>query len=127
MSSSATGRGPGDFPWPDLPGTGRRARPALEDTEAALRGSAARLRACGQEDQARRAERSAAQARFDLDEPLVAGQLHAAAAGLWHIPRVEPLAGQMDRPGNPRGCETWEDAGSWWHSGSIRRSCVSAR
>ena len=95
MSSSATGRGPGDFPWPDLPGTGRRARPAREDTEAALRGSAARLRACGQEDQARRAERSAAWVRFDLDEPLVAGQLHAAAAGLWHIPRVEPLAGQV--------------------------------
>ena len=33
----------------------------------------------------------------------------------------------VDRPGNPRGCETWEDAGSWWHSGSIRRSCVNAR
>jgi hypothetical protein len=34
---------------------------------------------------------------------------------------------RVDRPGNPRGCETWEDAGSWWHSGSIRRSCVNAR
>ena len=33
----------------------------------------------------------------------------------------------LDHPGNPRGCETWEDAGSWWHSGSIRRSCVNAR
>ncbi len=34
---------------------------------------------------------------------------------------------ELDHPGNPRGCETWEDAGSWWHSGSIRRSCVNAR
>ena len=34
---------------------------------------------------------------------------------------------RVDHPGNPRGCETWEDAGSWWHSGSIRRSCVNAR
>ena len=33
----------------------------------------------------------------------------------------------VGHPGNPRGCETWEDAGSWWHSGSIRRSCVNAR
>ena len=34
---------------------------------------------------------------------------------------------RLDHPGNPRGRETWEDAGSWWHSGSIRRSCVNAR
>jgi len=40
---------------------------------------------------------------------------------------AEGLAETVDRPGNPRGCETWEDAGSWWHSGSIRRSCVNAR
>ena len=41
-------------------------------------------------------------------------------------PAAQP-AGELDHPGNPRGCETWEDAGSWWHSGSIRRSCVNAR
>ena len=35
--------------------------------------------------------------------------------------------GRMDRPGNLRGSDTWEDSGSWWHSGSIRRSCVNAR
>jgi hypothetical protein len=38
-----------------------------------------------------------------------------------------PGSSSLDHPGNPRGCETWEDAGSWWHSGSIRRSCVNAR
>ena len=95
MSSSGSGGWSGDFPWRDLPGTGRRVRSALEDTEAALRRSAARLRACGQEDRARRAERSAASVRFDLNEPLLAGQLHVATAGLRHIPRVEPLASQV--------------------------------
>ena len=95
MSSSGAGRWHGDFPWDDPPGTGWRAQPALEHTEAALRRSAARLRACGQEDRARRAERSAARARFDLDEPLVARQLYAAAARLRHTPRVEPLASQV--------------------------------
>jgi len=95
MSSSGSGRWHEDFPWRDSPGTGRRVQSALERTEAALRRSAARLRACGQEDQARRAERSAGQARFDLDEPLVALQLYAAAARLRHTPRVEPLASQV--------------------------------
>jgi hypothetical protein len=69
MSSSGTRRG-----------TGWRVQSALEDTEAALLSlrSAARLRASSQQDQARRAERSAAWARFDLDDPLVARQLYAA-------------------------------------------------
>jgi len=95
MSSPGPGRWDGDFPWGDPPGTGWRVRSALENTEVALRRSAARLRACGQEDQARRAERSAAWARFDLDEPLVARQLCTAAAALRHAQRVEPLAGQV--------------------------------
>jgi hypothetical protein len=95
MSSSGSGGWPGDSPWGDLPGTGWRARSALEGTEAALRTSAARLRACGWEDQARRAERFAMSVRFDLDEPLAARQLHAAAAGLRRTPRVEPLASQV--------------------------------
>jgi hypothetical protein len=95
MSSSGTGRWSGVFPWRDPPGAGRTVQSALERTEAALRRSAARLRACGQEDLARRAERSPALARFDLDEPLAARQLYAAAAALRHAPRVEPLAGQV--------------------------------
>lgn len=67
----------------------------LEATEAAHHRSAARLRACGQEDQARRAERFAAWARFDLDEPRAAQQLYGAAARLRHIGPVEPLAEQV--------------------------------
>jgi hypothetical protein len=66
----------------------------LEETEATLRKSAARMRASGQVDLARRAERFAAWARFDLDEPHVARQLYAAAAGLRPIRRLEPLAGR---------------------------------
>jgi len=95
MSSSGSGGWSGDFLSGDLPGTGWRARWALEETEAALRRSAARQRARGQQDQAQRAERSAASVRFDLDEPLVARQLHTAAAGLQHTPRVELLASQV--------------------------------
>jgi hypothetical protein len=33
----------------------------------------------------------------------------------------------VDRPGNLGGSDTWEDSESWWHSGSIPRSCVNAR
>jgi hypothetical protein len=33
----------------------------------------------------------------------------------------------LDRPGNLGGSDTWEDSESWWHSGSIPRSCVNAR
>ena len=33
----------------------------------------------------------------------------------------------MDRPGNLGGSDSWEDAGSWRHSGSTPRSCASAR
>jgi GAF domain-containing protein len=66
----------------------------LEETEATHRRSAALLRACGQESRARRAERFAAWARFDLDEPLVAQRLYGAVARLRPIRRLEPLAEQ---------------------------------
>jgi GAF domain-containing protein len=66
----------------------------LEDTEAALRTSARRLHACGHVDRARRVERFAAWARFDLDEPQVAKRLYLAAARLRHIQKAEILAGQ---------------------------------
>jgi hypothetical protein len=54
---------------------------------------------------------------------------HTAADRAIQLTTNSPVnhVGNVDRPGNPRGCETWEDAGSWWHSGSIRRSCVNAR
>ena len=37
------------------------------------------------------------------------------------------LEGAVDHPGNLGGSDTWEDSGPWWHSGSIRTSCVNAR
>src|SRR5215470_9946228 len=94
MDTSVPGRWFRDGPWHDATGIGRAVQAALEDTEAMLRTSARRLRACGQEDGARRAERFAAWARFDLDEPLVARKLYAAAARLRRTPRLEPSAGQ---------------------------------
>jgi GAF domain-containing protein len=95
VNSFGPGRWHGDFPWGDPLGTGLRVRSALENTEAALSRSAARLRAGGQEDRARRAERSAAWVRFDLDEPLAAHQLYTGTADLRDIRGLEPLASQV--------------------------------
>lgn len=94
MNGSGTGRWYEDFAWRDAAGMDRRVEVVLERTEAALHRSAIRLRQCGQEHRARRVERFAAWARFDLDEPLVARQLYVAAARLRHIRQLEPLAGQ---------------------------------
>jgi hypothetical protein len=33
----------------------------------------------------------------------------------------------MGHPGNLGGSDSWEDAGSWRHSGSTRMSCANAR
>ena len=60
----------------------------------------------------------------------VRAPVRLAAGYMWAVVMLNEgtwLVRILDRPGNPRGCETWEDAGSWWHSGSIRRSCVNAR
>src|SRR5215467_3791495 len=94
MDTCVPGRWFRDGPWHDATGIGRAVQAALEDTEAMLRTSARRLRECGQEDGARRAERFAAWARFDLDEPLVAQRLYGAVARLRPIRRLEALAEQ---------------------------------
>jgi hypothetical protein len=39
--------------------------------------------------------------------------------------RVKPV--RVDRPGNLGGSDSWEDAGSWRHSGSIRRKELRER
>ena len=83
-----------DSPRGDAAGLARRVQMMVEETEATYRRSAARLRACGHEDRARLAERFAAWARFDLDEPLVAQRLYGAAARLRSIGRLKPLAEQ---------------------------------
>jgi hypothetical protein len=43
------------------------------------------------------------------------------------LSRHDVMDDRMDRPGNLGGSDTWEDSESWWHSGSIPRSCVNAR
>jgi hypothetical protein len=84
-----------DPPWYDTSGAEWAAHAMLADTEAALRKSAGLLRTCGRAERARRVERFAAWARFDLDEPLVARQLYLAAAGLRQIRQLEQLAGHV--------------------------------
>jgi len=95
MATSWADRWFGDYPWQDASGTGRTVHAVLEDAEAALRKSAGLLRSSGQEDGARQAERFAAWARFDLEEPLVARQLHLAVARLRPIRQPGLLAGQV--------------------------------
>lgn len=82
----------GDSALVDVPGVGRRLQVAVENAEAAFLKSAARLRRSGQLERARRIERYAAAARFDLDEPTMAQQLYATVARLRQIGRLELLA-----------------------------------
>jgi len=46
------------------------------------------------------------------------------AATRW--PGKEPVD-DLDHPGNLGGSDSWEDAGSWRHSGSTRMICANAR
>ena len=94
MGVPGTGRWFPDSVMHDTPGTGRPIQMVLEETEAALRKSALRLRECGREDRARRVERFAAWTRFDLDEPAVAQRLYLEAARLRGIRQLGPLAEQ---------------------------------
>jgi hypothetical protein len=82
-----------DVPWRDET-MSRRIQMLLEATEATHRRSAARLRASGEDDGARKVEQFAAWARFDLDEPLVAWQLYRASGRLRYIPQLDLLATQ---------------------------------
>jgi len=95
MATSEADRWFGDYPWQDASSTSWTVHAVLEDTEAALRKSAGRLRSSGQEDGARQVERFAAWARFDLEEPLVARQLYLAVARLRPIRQPGLLAGQV--------------------------------
>src|SRR5215472_7451572 len=94
MDVSGTDRWFPDLVLHDASGTGRSVQMVLEDAETTFRKTASRLRHCGREDQARRAERFAAWARFDRDEPAVAHRLYLAAASLRRIRRLGPLADQ---------------------------------
>src|SRR5215469_1880667 len=82
----------GDSALLDFSGAGLRLQAALENAEAAFLKSAARLRRGGHVERARRIERYAASARFDLDEPDMARQLYVTAGRLRQISQLEMLA-----------------------------------
>jgi hypothetical protein len=93
---------------PAGPGRDPRITALLERTEAMQLSAAARLRAMGWEDLARRAEQFAAWARFDLDEPQAARRLYAVAGELRGLtrPRLlygKTLAGALSLAGAGRG------------------------
>jgi GAF domain-containing protein len=92
MDTVVTGITPGDSALLDLTGAAFRLQAALENAEAAFVKSAARLRRSGQIERARRIERYAASARFDLDEPAIAKQLYTTMARLRQVGRLEILA-----------------------------------
>jgi GAF domain-containing protein len=83
--------------FPGLARTGQdwKLRRLLEETETIHRTSAARLRALGRDDQARRAEQYAAWARLDLDEPQAARRLYSAARDLREVPGLGLLVSKI--------------------------------
>jgi hypothetical protein len=91
MGTFVEGISPGDSALLAVTGTGIRLQVALENAEATFLRSAARLRESGQIDRARRIERYAASARFDLDEPVVARRMYAAMAKLRQTEQLENL------------------------------------
>lgn len=84
-----------DPTWSDASGADRALHVMLADTEAAFRKSADLLRACGSEEGARRVQRFAEWARFDLDEPVVARRLYLAVARLRRAWQLESLASDL--------------------------------
>jgi hypothetical protein len=93
-----------DEAFPRLVQTGQdwKLRRLLQEAEAIHRSSAARFRALGWHDQARRAEQFAAWIRLDLDEPRAARRLYSAARALREVPRpgllvTEILEGAAER------------------------------
>ena len=73
------------FPLLARAGQDWKLRRLLEETETLHRNTAARLRALGQEDLARRAEQFAVWTRLDLDEPRAARRLYTATRDLREV------------------------------------------
>jgi GAF domain-containing protein len=92
MDTGVAGISPGDSALLELTSAGLRLQVALENAEAAFLKSADRLRSSGQLERARRIERYAASARFDLDEPALAKQLYTTVGRLRQIGQLEILA-----------------------------------
>ena len=96
------------FPWLARTGQDRRLRRLLEEAETLHRRSAARLRAYGREDLARRSEQFAAWVRSDLDHPRAARRLFAATRNLREVTRpgslfAKALEGALALAGADRG------------------------
>jgi hypothetical protein len=96
------------FPWLARTGQDRRLRMLLEETERLHRSAAARLRAHGREDLARRSEQFAGWARSDLDHPRASRRLFTATRNLREITRAgslfaKALEGALTLAGADRG------------------------
>jgi hypothetical protein len=91
MDAVAAGISPDDSALLEVTGPGVRLQTALENAEAAFLKTAARLRTSGQLERARRIDRYAASARFDLDEPAMAKQLYVTLGKLRQITQLEML------------------------------------
>jgi len=96
------------FPWLVRTGQDWRLRRLLEEAETVHRNSAARFRALGRDDQARRAEQFAAWIRLDLDDPQAARRLYSASRSLREVPRpgllfTKILEGALTLAGADRG------------------------
>lgn len=96
------------FPWLARTGQEWKLRRLLEEAEASQRRAAARFRALGREDQARRAEQFAAWIRLDLEDPRAARRLYAATRALREVPRsgsllTKILEGALTLGGADRG------------------------
>ena len=97
------------FPWLVRTGQDRKLRRLLEEAEATHRAAAARFRALGRDDQARRAQQFAAWVRLDLDEPQAARRLYSAARNLRGVTapgarRQDPGRGPDAGRCGPRQC-----------------------
>jgi hypothetical protein len=82
------------FPWLVETGKSSRLRVLLAEAERAHRESARMMRSLGKVDLARRAERFAARARFDLDEPEAARGLYSLGRDLREARGPGPLLGR---------------------------------
>jgi hypothetical protein len=96
------------FPWLARTGQDRILRRLLEEAETLHRSSAARLRAHGREDLARRSEQFAAWVRSDLDHPHAARRLFAVTSNLREVAQpgsllAKALEGALALAGADRG------------------------
>ena len=79
------------FPWLTETGRSRDLFRLLRVSENLYRSSASQLRALGQFEQARKADRRAEWARFQLDDPLAVGELYAVTRNLRQVSDQGPL------------------------------------